>query len=109
MTARVVLAHCWTGSPDAGWYPRLRRELGAMGFAVDAPALPEPDRPSLAAWLDTLAPLHVARRLVADLGAHVRVVPDRGHFAPASGHTPLPEVRAWAAASLRHLSRHDEP
>lgn len=55
MSPRAVLAHCWTGTPDAGWYPALRAELGRLGLPVDAPRLPEPDAPDPAAWLATLS------------------------------------------------------
>lgn len=188
MNPRAVLAHCWTGSPAAGWYPAASEALAACGIPVCAPALPEPDRPDLEDWLETLSavigdaderlllighslgaiallhwlaragrdtrvggvlliappiapigiaavdafltpapdlaaarrrvrrievllsladpylkpePLPLAHRLLTDLGATVHIVPDRGHFSPASGETPLPELLRWAASYLR--------
>lgn len=184
MNVRTVLAHCWTGSPDAGWYPQAREALAAPGIPMRVPQLPRPDRPEPENWLAELSaaigepdaglllighslgavavlhwlarapeatrvggvllvappiaatgiaevdrflapppdlatagrraaridallsiadpylkpePLQLTRRLLTELGARVRIVPDRGHFAPASGQTPLPELLDWAA------------
>lgn len=192
MTLRAVLAHCWTGSPDAGWYPQARDALAALGIPLHVPALPVPDRPEPAAWIAALSaaigepgddvllvghslgavaalhwlarapadarvgavlliapplaatgtaevdrflaqspdlaaareragridallsiadpwlkpdPLALARRLLAELGAGTRIVPDRGHFAPSSGQSPLPELQDWAAGVLRTAAR----
>lgn len=45
-------------------------------------------------------PLQLSRHLLEELGAQVRLVPDRGHFSPASGHAPLPELLHWARGFL---------
>ncbi|MFT3807248.1 RBBP9/YdeN family alpha/beta hydrolase [Arenimonas sp.] len=49
-------------------------------------------------------PMSLSRRLQSELGAQVRVLPDRGHFVPASGQTPLPELHEWTLARTRFLS-----
>ncbi|OHE81757.1 MAG: hypothetical protein A2X76_11830 [Lysobacterales bacterium GWF1_69_6] len=187
MTLRAVIAHCWTGTPQAGWYPQAARSLESLGIRTQVPALPDTDAPTLEDWLaalsaaigeadDTLLlighslgavallhwlaraeptrrigglllvappitatgiaevdaflapppdlaaagqrvqrseaivsladtylrpdPLQLSRRLLEELGAQVRLVPDRGHFSPASGHTPLPELMHWARSFL---------
>lgn len=174
---RAVVAHCWQGSPTAGWYPSLARELGdSFGINVSVPAMPDSDDPDPGAWqvalehaigsdpgplvlvghsLGALAvlrwllaapapiagvafvappigPSHVevinrfavdahelpaalskARRAVvavseadpyllptpafvaatfAKAGADLLLLPGRGHFSPASGLAPLPEI-----------------
>lgn len=185
MKQRAILAHCWTGSPQAGWYPQAVAAFAEAGIDAHVPALPETDAPKPLAWqhaldkaiaanedslllvghsLGAIAILHwlatadasvhvdavlliappvsptgiepvdrflfpaldfasarrrarrfdaivsaldpwlrpdpaqVSRRLQVELGAQVRVLPDRGHFSPASGQTPLPELREWIDA-----------
>jgi predicted alpha/beta hydrolase family esterase len=182
---RAVIAHCWSGRPEVGWYPEAARSLAAEGLTVQVPALPEPDEPRLDEWLAALSgaigeaddslllighslgavallhwlarsepvtrigglllvappiaatgivvvdrfldpppdlavagrrvqrreaivsladpyllpdPLQLSRRLLSELGAQVRLVPDRGHFSPASCQTPLPELLDWVRA-----------
>lgn len=187
MTLRAVIAHCWTGTPQAGWYPEAAHTLETLGIRTQVPALPETDAPKLEDWLaalsaaigeadDTLLlvghslgavallhwlartdpatrigglllvappitatgiaavdrflapppdlraagqraprseaivsladtylrpdPLQLSQRLLSELGAQVRLVPDRGHFSPASGQNPLPELQHWARGFL---------
>ncbi len=182
---RAVIAHCWPGAPDAGWYPETARSLAAVGLTIQVPALPDPDEPRLDEWLAALSgaigeaddslllighslgavallhwlarsepatrigglllvappitatgivavdrfldpppdlaaagqrvqrrevivsladpylrpdPLQLSRRLLSELGAQVCLVPHRGHFSPASGQTPLPELLDWVRA-----------
>ncbi|HTH71890.1 MAG TPA: alpha/beta fold hydrolase [Candidatus Pristimantibacillus sp.] len=52
---RVIIVHCWGGTPDYCWYPWAKKELEAKGFQVTVPAMPETDEPKLAAWLPQLA------------------------------------------------------
>lgn len=52
---RVVVSHCWEGSPAAGWYPDLAARLGAHGVEVVIPALPAPDAPEPGPWRRALA------------------------------------------------------
>lgn len=55
MKLRAVIAHCWGGSPEAGWYPQAQATLAQLGIATTVPRLPEPDQPVLEDWLDALA------------------------------------------------------
>lgn len=183
MSWRAVIAHCWTGSPEAGWYPQAAQTLTDAGIDAEVPALPDSDNPKLDAWLAALSdaigvadeslllighslggiallhwlaraepsiriggllliappitptgiaevdrfldpapdlvmagqrvlrsnaivsrldpylrpdPLQLSQRLLAELGAQIVLVDDRGHFSPKSGQTPLPELRDWA-------------
>jgi predicted alpha/beta hydrolase family esterase len=54
MTRAFVLLHGWQNhrEPDH-WHHWLRDRLAERGFVVRYPQLPEPDDPSLDAWLDT--------------------------------------------------------
>jgi predicted alpha/beta hydrolase family esterase len=52
---RVVIAHGWGDSPEKNWFPWVRRELEARGFAVIAPQLPEPEEPRVETWVPALA------------------------------------------------------
>lgn len=54
MSKRVFLVHGWDGSPENGWFPWLKRELSARGFAVCAPQLPEPEEPQIGKWIPAL-------------------------------------------------------
>lgn len=47
---RVVIVHGYESSPDANWFPWLRRSLEAEGIAVTVVPLPDPDDPDKAAW-----------------------------------------------------------
>ena len=187
MTLRAVIAHCWTGTPDAGWYPQAARTLATAGIVPQVPALPDANEPRLEAWLAALSaaigkaddslllvghslgavallhwlaradpgtrigglllvappiaatgiaavdrflepppdlaaaaqrarrrdaivsvadpylrpdPLQLSQRLRDELRAQVHLVPDRGHFSPASGQDPLPELQACARSFL---------
>lgn len=51
---RVIIVHCWGGTPDYCWYPWVKKALEAKGFKVDIPAMPETDEPKLALWLPKL-------------------------------------------------------
>ncbi len=55
MHRRVFIVHGWGGTPDAGWFPWLSRDLQARGFAVTTPALPETDSPRIFRWVPALA------------------------------------------------------
>lgn len=55
MARRAVIIHGWDGQPDSGWLASLRLALEQQGFNVTAPALPHPDRPTIADWVATLA------------------------------------------------------
>jgi len=52
---RVVIVHCWGGTPDYCWYLWVKQELEAKGFSVEVPAMPKTDEPKLLLWLPKLA------------------------------------------------------
>ncbi len=47
-----LILHCKGGSPDAAFYPGLIKRLKDMGYAVQVPALPNPDAPDDEAQAD---------------------------------------------------------
>lgn len=51
---RAIVVHCWGGYPEYCWYPYAKRELEKEGFAVEVPAMPDTDAPSLSKWLPKL-------------------------------------------------------
>lgn len=51
----VVILHGWQGSGPGHWQSLLADRLRADGREVRYPELPEPDEPSLPAWLAALA------------------------------------------------------
>jgi predicted alpha/beta hydrolase family esterase len=55
MLKRVFIIHGWDGYPGEGWFPWLTEELEANGFEVEIPAMPEPARPTIEAWVSHLA------------------------------------------------------
>lgn len=57
MTAgsKAVLAHCWTGQPQSGWYSSWQSTLAAHGVRTAIPALPQTDTPDASEWLDAFA------------------------------------------------------
>ena len=54
MPKRAVIVHRWDGTPEADWYPWLRRELKNKGFAVDAPEMPDTAHPRIEKWVPFL-------------------------------------------------------
>lgn len=52
---RAFLIHGWSGTPEHGWFPWLKRELEARGFHVEAPEMPETDTPRIETWVPHLA------------------------------------------------------
>ncbi|MDP3985280.1 MAG: alpha/beta hydrolase [bacterium] len=55
MPKRVFIVHGWDDSPEAGWFPWLRKELEAKGFEVIAPQLPDAAYPRMKNWVPALA------------------------------------------------------
>ncbi len=55
MPKRVVVAHGWADDPSRGWLDWLVRELPQHGIEAVAPQFPEPKRPNIKAWIQTLA------------------------------------------------------
>ncbi|MEK6902876.1 MAG: alpha/beta hydrolase [archaeon] len=50
----LLLAHRWSGSPDADWYPWLKRQLEAEGVRVLIPKMPDVHHPKIESWVSTL-------------------------------------------------------
>ena len=55
MQKRVFIVHGWDGYPEEGWFPWLKKELEAKGFAVFVPQLPKPEEPRIKAWVSKLS------------------------------------------------------
>jgi len=55
MKKRAFIVHRWYGSPDADWYPWLKKELEKKGFQVFALEMPNPDAPEISSWVSTLS------------------------------------------------------
>ncbi len=55
MDKRVIIVHGWDGYPKEAWFPWLKMELEKKGFYVQAPAMPQPDRPTIESWVLKLA------------------------------------------------------
>ena len=51
MQKRVFIIHGWDGYPEEGWFPWIKKELGARGFKVFVPQLPKPDEPRINNWV----------------------------------------------------------
>jgi predicted alpha/beta hydrolase family esterase len=51
---RVIIVHCWSGTPTYCWYQYVKNELEPEGFAAEIPAMPETDEPKLKLWLPKL-------------------------------------------------------
>ena len=54
MTKRVFLVHGWGGSPEANWFPWLKKELESKGFEVRSLKMPNTDNPTIPEWVSFL-------------------------------------------------------
>ena len=52
---KVVIVHCWEGTPEYCWYPQTKKELEELGFVVEVPAMPDAENPNMQTWVPTLA------------------------------------------------------
>lgn len=52
---RVFIIHGWDGYPEEAWFPWLKSQLEQAGFTVEVPAMPQPDEPTIEAWVPKLA------------------------------------------------------
>lgn len=52
---RAFLVHGWSGLPDGGWRPWLKRELEERGWQVENLAMPDTDTPRIGTWVPFLA------------------------------------------------------
>ena len=51
MAKRVIIVHGWGGNPGEGWFPWAKQELEKRGFVVTIPAMPNPETPTIEAWV----------------------------------------------------------
>lgn len=51
---RAFIIHGWDGYPEEGWFSWLESELEQKGFVVSVPAMPKPDKPEIASWVNKL-------------------------------------------------------
>ncbi len=54
---RVIIVHCWEGTPVYCWYPCVKKELESAGFEVHVPEMPETELPKQSTWVPTLQEL----------------------------------------------------
>ncbi len=54
MTKRVFIIHGWDGYPEEGWFPWLKQQLEAKGFAVTVPQMPSAAEPRINNWVPYL-------------------------------------------------------
>ncbi|MDE1856589.1 MAG: serine hydrolase family protein [Candidatus Micrarchaeota archaeon] len=52
---RAFIVHGWNGRTDEGWFPWLKAQLTARGFAVSIPPMPNPERPAITEWVRALS------------------------------------------------------
>jgi len=55
MKKRIFIVHGWDSYPEDGWFPWLKKELQAKGYAVFVPQLPDAERPRIENWVPTLS------------------------------------------------------
>jgi methionine--tRNA ligase beta chain len=49
------MIHGLGNTPNDAWFPWLKSELERRGFAVSAPAMPQPEKPTLETWIPAIA------------------------------------------------------
>ncbi|MEK7151584.1 MAG: alpha/beta hydrolase [Patescibacteria group bacterium] len=57
MSKRVFIIHGWSGYPEEGWFPWLKKELESRSFEVSVPVMPNTDEPKIKEWVPYLAEL----------------------------------------------------
>jgi predicted alpha/beta hydrolase family esterase len=55
MQKRVIIIHGWNGYPEEGWFPWLTKQLEQQSFQVQVPAMPDPAKPEIKAWVSHLS------------------------------------------------------
>jgi hypothetical protein len=50
----VVIVHGWSADPTCNWFPWLKQTLEEDGIECVVPAMPNPERPVLAEWVEHL-------------------------------------------------------
>lgn len=54
---RAFIIHGYLGYPEEAWLPWLKTMLEKRGYQVFLPAMPHPDRPAIAEWIDFIGKL----------------------------------------------------
>jgi predicted alpha/beta hydrolase family esterase len=54
MKKKLIIVHCWDGTPDGNWYPWLKQEAEKNGFEVVVPEMPETEEPRIFNWVPKL-------------------------------------------------------
>ncbi|MEF3691990.1 MAG: alpha/beta fold hydrolase [Candidatus Moraniibacteriota bacterium] len=49
---RVFIIHGWGGSPEANWFPWMKKELEKRKISIEVLAMPNTDNPKMEEWLD---------------------------------------------------------
>lgn len=57
MEKRIFVVHGWGGSPDAEWFPWIKKELKNSGFKVTVPKMPNTKEPDINEWVPYLSKL----------------------------------------------------
>ncbi len=52
---RVFIIHGWSGYPEEGWFPWLKKELEKRNYKVEVPKMPSSDTPKINAWVNYLS------------------------------------------------------
>jgi len=52
---KVIIVHCWGGSPEYCWYPQTKKELEELGFEVMIPTMPDTENPNVETWMPKLS------------------------------------------------------
>jgi len=68
MKYRVLIIHCWGGSPDSNWFPWTKTELEKHGFEATVPQMPNADFPIQSEWL-----LHM-QKMIGDVDENTFLV-----------------------------------
>src|SRR3989338_7383135 len=54
MQKRVFIIHGWEGSPEANWFPWLKKELESIGVKAEALEMPNTNHPVMSEWIGHL-------------------------------------------------------
>jgi len=54
MNKRVFVIHGWDGNPNEAWLKWIQEKLSEKGFLVEAPQMPNADKPRIEEWVDFL-------------------------------------------------------
>lgn len=54
LSKKTYIIHGWEATPDANWFPWLKKELIKKGIKAEVPAMPNTNHPNYKEWLDFL-------------------------------------------------------